>query len=223
MWAMDQEGDHLMRDVSVHGDGINFSEEDFLDGRVLCIAIERELRQTSADDEQQGDIHKMCTSIAHELKKTLDRHDKKVSNVTDWIGYRGMSVLSWAAGRRKIDVVRVLLNFPDANEVQILLSKSDNKRFIPLHFAAIEGQIEMAHMMLLKSNNPYQLLTAQTENVWDPISFAYKWCKPKTAEFLKAAKAAYDQGGDQGLRTFLKNYELELSQEKACSCCCTIL
>lgn len=222
MWAMDQEGDQLMRDVSVHGDGINFSEEDFLNGDALCKAIDRELRRTPSTDEQQSDIHKTCTSIVQELKKTLDRHDKKITTVVD-LRYRNMTALSWAAARRKIDVVKVLLNFPDANEVQTLLNKSDHHGFIPLHFAAIEGQIEMAHMMLLKSNNPYQLLTAQTEDIWDPISFAYKWCKPKTAEFLKAAKAAYDQGGDQGLRTFLANYELELSQEKCCSCCCTIL
>lgn len=213
------ESESLLHDVVLDDGVINFCDQDFMSGESLCLAIDRELDCSQEKDEQQEDIHKVSASIARALKNAIERSQKRLSNIVDTRGYRGMSSLSWAAAKGRIDIVRVLLSYPDKAEVQELLMKPWREGYIPLHYAAIEGQIGIAHLMLLACNNPYSLLTCATNQDFMPEFYAYKWCKYKTASFLQSAKKTYLQGGEQALRGFLENYEPEISQESACGCC----
>jgi len=182
---------------------IEFEQSDFITGNKLAVSIKREIAKVSNDQPNVA-----TERVTFALKKALIKNGKSLNSIyCQWD--RQINVLSIAAINHDFDVVMVLLNYPDETIVEQLLLSADSSGITPLQFAAANGQISIARLMLMKSKNPYKLLNAQDEAGFTAQNKAEIWLNCLTAKFLGDAKNAHRENGLTGLNNFLQNYRVD--------------
>ncbi|HXW60009.1 MAG TPA: ankyrin repeat domain-containing protein, partial [Myxococcota bacterium] len=215
----------LVRNDEIRKDHITFSLDDFSDADMLNKAIAREIQSRSSNVDKQEHASYVNSYVPNALQDALANHHKTLSLIVDSVGNTALHLAAWDG---RIDIVEVLLNFPDRIEVQNLLNAETMYGNSPLHCAAIEGQIGIIRLLLLRSDTPHILLTKLTktrlldgESAKDGAIFG---CKYRTWHYLETAEKIYKRRGAKALKASLMNYTPQISQEASCTfCACIVL
>ncbi len=210
---------------------IEFKKKDFANAKTLFFAIQREIQKCP-----QNSSNYLGTIIPTALREALSSYKKDITQLfdPDW-GNRRITVLhiaSWA--NNDIDMVIVLINTLKGKQLQKFLRQTDVHQYSALHFAGIEGNVQIAKLILMKIEGEPDILWQRTEGPqsrndligWEtPEESARRWGKVGYARFLKAAEEAFYAGEVAGFKEFVTTYELtEKDFKTGCCCfCCPIL
>lgn len=210
---------------------IEFKKKDFANAKTLFFAIRREIQKCP-----QNSSNYLGTIIPTALREALASYKKDITQLfdPDW-GNRRLTVLhiaSWA--NNDIDTVIVLINTLEGKELQKFLRQTDVHQYSALHFAGIEGNVQIAKLILMKIEGEPNILWQRTERPrsrndligWEtPEGIARRWGKVGYARFLKAAEEAFYADKVAGFKEFVTTHELTEEDFKTGCCCffCPIL